>query len=80
VFLVNFQVGVQFMCYVMKTHSCSGRWLVRRVLLLGVVQSYISGLVDSRAATIISELLRRCGYPCCHSILVAGGMRYLPGD
>jgi len=47
---------------------------VRRVLLLGVVQSYNGGLADSRAATITSKLLRKCGYPCCHSNPVAGGV------
>ena len=46
------QLGSQFMCYVMRTRSYSGTWLVRRVLLLGVVQSYIGGLADPRAATI----------------------------
>jgi len=44
------------------------------LLLLGVVHSYIGGLADSRAATITSELLRKCGYHCCHSIPVAGGV------
>jgi len=75
------KLGSRFICYVMKTHSCSGTWLVRRVLLLlGVVQSYIGGLADSRAATITSELLRKCGYPCCHSIPVAGGVLLSPLD
>ena len=52
------KLGSQFMCCVMKTHS-SGRWSVRCVLLLGVVQSHISSLADSRAATITLELLRK---------------------
>ena len=46
---------------------------MRRVLL-GVVQSYIGSLADSRAAAITSELLRKCGYHCCHSIPVSGGV------